>query len=110
MDHQDWNPVVFKKKTDQKKKTKETQKAVSQKGETAGIHVANHDFKKIMMQSRVQKKMTQQELAQSMNIPVTIIRDWESGKVAPSNRQIVILERVLGAKLPRSKKKKIPKD
>lgn len=111
MDHQDWTPVTIKKKTKAEQlATKEAKLANSQKGETIGKFVPAHDFRKLMMQARVAKKITQQELAKSMNLPLPIIRDWESGKKVPTNRQIANLERSLGTKLPRCKKMKIKDD
>ena len=49
--------------------------------------------------------MTQKQLATQMNLPVSIIMNYENGKAIPNNRFIANLERVLGAKLPRIKKK-----
>lgn len=103
MSHQDWDPIVFKKNKMKKEVTK-VQKHVSQKAETIGKFVAPINFKKEMMQARVQKKKTQKDLAASMNLPLTMISDWESGKKVPTNQQIAKIERALGVKLPRCKK------
>ena len=103
MSHQDWESVVFKKNI-QNKEAKKTKKHVSQKAETIGKFVAPINFKKEMMQARVAKKKTQKELASSMNLPLTMISDWESGKKVPTNQQIAKIERALGIKLPRCKK------
>ncbi|KAE8794675.1 multiprotein bridging factor 1 [Hordeum vulgare] len=61
------------------------------------------DLKKNLMQARLDKKMTQAQLAQMINEKPQVIQEYESGKAIPNNQIIGKLERALGAKL-RSKK------
>lgn len=52
-----------------------------------------------IQQSRVSKSLTQNQLAQKLNIKPAIINDYEQGKGIPDNAVITKLERVLGVKL-----------
>ncbi|KAI3952950.1 hypothetical protein MKX01_028642, partial [Papaver californicum] len=53
------------------------------------------ELKKNIMQARLDKKMTQSQLAQKPQI----IQEYESGKAIPNQQIITKLERVLGVKL-----------
>jgi putative transcription factor len=56
------------------------------------------------MQARLEKKLTQAQLAQQINEKPQIIQEYESGKAIPNNQIIAKLERVLGVKLRGGKK------
>jgi ribosome-binding protein aMBF1 (putative translation factor) len=109
-DHQDWDPVVFRKSDEEKRKKKQTKQ--SQRPEKTDVTlIPAREFKIRMMQARLAQKLTQPQLARLLNMPVRIIKDWESGKSIPNNRQIATLSRVLQTELPRCKKvKKKPED
>jgi putative transcription factor len=62
------------------------------------------DLKKNIMQARLDKKLTQAQLAQQINEKPQVIQEYESGKAIPNNQIIVKLERVLGVKLRGGKK------
>jgi len=62
------------------------------------------DLKKNIMQARLEKKLTQAQLAQQINEKPQIIQEYESGKAIPNNQIIAKLERVLGVKLRGGKK------
>tara|TARA_Y100000389_G_C17468694_1_gene528175 strand:+ start:4147 stop:4482 length:336 start_codon:yes stop_codon:yes gene_type:complete len=111
MSHQDWTPFVMQKRTTQKKEQKTSQKKVSQLAENIETKfIPASDFKVKMMQARVAKKMTQKDLAAKMNVPITQIQKWESGKIVPTNQQIAKVSRAIGVELPRCKKIKQQKD
>ncbi|OVA13614.1 Cro/C1-type helix-turn-helix domain [Macleaya cordata] len=57
------------------------------------------ELKKNIMQARMDKKMTQSQLAQLINEKPQIIQEYESGKAIPNQQIITKLERVLGVKL-----------
>nr|CAD1823746.1 unnamed protein product [Ananas comosus var. bracteatus] len=57
------------------------------------------DLKKNIMQARLDKKLTQAQLAQMINEKPQIIQEYESGKAIPNQQLISKLERVLGVKL-----------
>lgn len=62
----------------------------------------------IIQKARMGKKMTQKELAQAMKPPVTpsVITKWENGSEQPVGAQKACLQRILGVKIPTSKKTK----
>ncbi|CAI9754963.1 unnamed protein product [Fraxinus pennsylvanica] len=57
------------------------------------------ELKRAIMQARLDKKLTQAQLAQMINEKPQIIQEYESGKAIPNQQIISKLERVLGAKL-----------
>ncbi|KAA8524233.1 hypothetical protein F0562_010656 [Nyssa sinensis] len=57
------------------------------------------ELKKNIMQARMDKKITQSQLAQMINEKPQIIQEYESGKAIPNQQIIVKLERALGVKL-----------
>ncbi|KAJ4768019.1 Multiprotein-bridging factor 1 [Rhynchospora pubera] len=57
------------------------------------------ELKKAIMQARLDKKLTQAQLAQLINEKPQVIQEYESGKAIPNQQIIGKLERALGAKL-----------
>ncbi|KAJ0986029.1 hypothetical protein J5N97_004385 [Dioscorea zingiberensis] len=57
------------------------------------------DLKKNLLQARMDKKLTQAQLAQLINEKPQVIQEYESGKAIPNQQIIGKLERVLGTKL-----------
>ncbi|KZV27262.1 multiprotein-bridging factor 1b-like [Dorcoceras hygrometricum] len=57
------------------------------------------ELKKAIMQARIDKKLTQSQLAQLINEKPQVIQEYESGKAIPNQQIISKLERALGAKL-----------
>ncbi|KAJ7559933.1 hypothetical protein O6H91_04G107400 [Diphasiastrum complanatum] len=57
------------------------------------------ELRKNIMQARLDKKLTQAQLAQQINEKPQIIQEYESGKAIPNQQIITKLERVLGVKL-----------
>ncbi|KAG7034903.1 Multiprotein-bridging factor 1b [Cucurbita argyrosperma subsp. argyrosperma] len=57
------------------------------------------ELKKAIMQARMEKKLTQSQLAQLINEKPQVIQEYESGKAIPNQQIITKLERALGAKL-----------
>ncbi|KAA8526277.1 hypothetical protein F0562_008520 [Nyssa sinensis] len=57
------------------------------------------ELKKNIMQARMNKKLTQGQLAQIINEKPQIIQEYESGKAIPNQQIIVKPERALGVKL-----------
>ena len=114
MDHQDWKPVIFnkpKKKIVVKNKKKVLSDDQIRKikldndNEVHKIEKVSMDFRKEMQKARCAKNMTQKQLAQKLNLKQTIIANYEQGKAVPNNYIITKIERALGVKLPRKKKK-----
>jgi len=61
------------------------------------------NFGQALMKARASAKITQKELAQKMNVKISIIKKYESAKAIPNPRIISNLERHLNCKLPRKK-------
>ncbi|CAJ1978793.1 unnamed protein product [Sphenostylis stenocarpa] len=57
------------------------------------------ELKKAIMQARMDKKLTQAQLAQLINEKPQVIQEYESGKAIPNQQIIGKLERALGTKL-----------
>ncbi|PON31491.1 Transcription regulator, DNA-binding [Parasponia andersonii] len=57
------------------------------------------ELKKAIMQARMEKKLTQSQLAQIINEKPQVIQEYESGKAIPNQQIIPKLERSLGVKL-----------
>ncbi|KAL9989510.1 hypothetical protein ACROYT_G004070 [Oculina patagonica] len=65
------------------------------------------DVGKLIQQARMEKKLTQKDLATKINEKPQIVMDYESGKAIPNNQVLGKLERTLGIKL-RGKEKGMP--
>lgn len=59
----------------------------------------NVEMRKAMIQARTAKKMSQQQLAQSINAQTKIIQDLESGKVIQDKSILQRINRALGCSL-----------
>lgn len=57
------------------------------------------EIKKLMQQARNAKGMTQQQLAEKLNVTKNVINDYESGKVIPNPTFLAKIGRILGVKL-----------
>lgn len=124
MDGQDWTSVVIKKnktKSDhikdgkgslQKKYGGGANRAVSdhlRKLDEDEIHVpkkVSTTLKLAIQKARQDKGLSQKELAQKLNVPVSTIQKYESGKAVPNGNLISKMGRVLGVPLSNKSKKK----
>ena len=61
------------------------------------------DFRLALQKARQEKKLTQKELAQKLNVTQIVINGYESGKEIPKGNLINQMNRVLGVKLPKCK-------
>ncbi|XP_051135560.1 multiprotein-bridging factor 1b-like [Andrographis paniculata] len=57
------------------------------------------ELKKAIMQARMNKKLTQSELAKMINEKPQVIQEYESGKAIPNQLILSKLEKALGVKL-----------
>jgi ribosome-binding protein aMBF1 (putative translation factor) len=55
--------------------------------------------RQIMIKARTEKKLTQVQLAQQMNVRANVIQDMETGKVLENPSQLQQVNRILGTKL-----------
>lgn len=65
------------------------------------VQTVNKNLAQAIMQARLAKKMTQAELATSINERAQIIQQYESGQAIPNGAIIAKLDRALGIRLPR---------
>ena len=65
----------------------------------------SYSIQKAIMQGRMAKKMSQEDLARQVCVTTDVIQKYENGKAIPNNAFIAKLEKILGVKLPRAKKK-----
>ena len=101
MSHQDWEPVVWKKEAIVSKPVKEK---VSAPRELTG------ELCSAIQKARMNVKLSQQELAQKLQVKPEVIKEYENGKAIPNNGFIARIEKILNTKLPRAKKKEITDD
>lgn len=124
MDGQDWTPVVIKKKKTKSDHIKEGKSTLQKKyGGGGNRDVSNHlrkldedeihvpkkvstDLKMAIQKGRQSKGFSQKELAQKLNVPVSTIQQYESGKAIPNGNLISRMGRVLGVQLSNKSKKK----
>lgn len=105
MEHQDWKTVICSK-SNRSQNTKPRQNAPG----TAKFHALNsedppapkkvsHNVRMAIQKGRCSKKMTQKDLAVRLNMPVTTISDYESGKAIPNRQVLCRIAKVLDVKL-----------
>ena len=58
-----------------------------------------HEFKIELQKARLAKNMSQQQLANRINVKQTIIQEYENGKAIPDNNIISKINNILGVKL-----------
>lgn len=116
MDHQDWKPVIFRKSQQQLKKEGKIkkEKVLNTKrpnSNNVGTNLKKLDgdeveppkhvpkeTAKLIQQARTAKKMSQQDLANKLNVKKNIINDLESGKMLLNKGFVSRVKRVLGIK------------
>ena len=109
MEHQDWNTIILKKpiQVQSKKSNELSQKTkMIKKLESDEIVIppkSNMELKLAIQKARIANKLSQKQLAASMNTTTQIINQYESGKAVPNNNFISKLEKKLKIKLPRIK-------
>lgn len=111
MQHQDWTPVVFHK-PEQKQNTSKSATTTMTKKTRDLIHTNDvivppkltPEFRKAMQLARNALKISQKQLATTLQVSPKLIVEYENGKAIPNNQFISKLEKVLKTKLPRPKK------
>jgi putative transcription factor len=115
MEHQDWTPVTFHKRTPadvQKQlvpKKKSPNKFVADAAhvicddsESFHIETVSPKLRQQILQARLNAKLTQVQLAQRINEQPKTIQEYENGKAIPDNRILQKLSKVLGVVLKKS--------
>ncbi|RDD44396.1 Endothelial differentiation-related factor 1 [Trichoplax sp. H2] len=93
-----WTHLVAAGSNKQRSTTKDTAKLDR---ETEELHheKVELDLSKLIQRIRLDKKMTQKDLAQKINEKPSIITEYETGKAIPNNQLLGKMERALGVKL-----------
>ena len=106
MDGQDWTPVVLSNKPKVINKTVNNSPKFDE-----DIKIEVHkSLYQLISQGRTTKSLTQKQLSTQLGVAVQVLSRWETGKEVPSNGDISKIERILGVKLPRTKKIKLDKN
>lgn len=100
---QDWEPVVFKKKTTkQKEENKEKQKQYEASAHLRKLESDDYEAKKpslemrkFLILARNKRGLSQKELANKLQVQPNVIGLWESGKEVISGNSITGLNRIL---------------
>ena len=74
--------------------------------EAHAIAKVSTELKKAIQQARIAKKMTQAQLAKTINELPKVVQEYENGKAIPNNQILGKIERALGVKLRGGNKKK----
>tara|TARA_B100000787_G_scaffold170105_1_gene164043 strand:+ start:8018 stop:8359 length:342 start_codon:yes stop_codon:yes gene_type:complete len=111
MNHQDWQQCTFntisnnaKQETLKKKNSTKTSNPEHSKLEQS------NNLGKIIAARRVDQHIKQKELANKIGVSVQVLNRWESNKEILTNSNIASIEKILGIKLPRNKKIKLPEE
>lgn len=102
MNHQDWNPVVLRKRpTPINQVSPDVSREVKIEREEIGTHEkVSMSLAKTIQQARIAKGFkTQKDLANAVGVKVDIINGYESGNMIPDNTLMQKLRKVLGVKL-----------
>ncbi|KAH0448101.1 hypothetical protein IEQ34_021901 [Dendrobium chrysotoxum] len=67
--------------------------------EPAALDRVSVDLRLAIQKARLDKKMSQAELARQINERAQVVQDYESGKAVPNQAFLAKMERVLGVKL-----------
>jgi len=108
LDHQDWKQVIIKKKDNKTLSTtvsKLSKLSVTQQTDIKLLKQADNDdlkhkkvppeIRKQIQQKRGVLKWTQKQLAQKVNLQVSIINDIETGKANYNPQHITKIKRIL---------------
>jgi putative transcription factor len=107
LDHQDWKTIIVKKpkenvKNNKRKVNNDSQKkfAVEKKGDEGDLSQKKItlELRQSIMKGRSVKSLTQKQLASSINLPVQVISDIESGKALYNPQHISKIKRFLKLK------------
>ena len=107
LDHQDWKTLIVKKTKEKSDKNKPKIKKVIdpnikmekkiEEGKLEHKKITN-ELRVQIQQGRASKGLTQKQLANSVNLPQSIINEIESGKAIYNHVHINKIKRVLGIK------------
>lgn len=80
MSHQDWDPIVIKKKPVKKATTSPSIKPVDKdEGEIPKLKLIDREFSQQVIKGRLEKNMNRKQLATALSLPEATIADIENG-------------------------------
>ena len=74
-------------------------KKLDEAAEPAPLDRVSTGVKQLIQKARLEKKMSQAELAKQINERPQVVQEYENGKAVPSQAVLAKMERVLGVKL-----------
>ena len=104
MDHQDWNTYFVPKNKkqeggDKKQYVKSKEKKIEEEAEAEEGKLSHKkmdtEFGKSLQKYRLNKGMTQKDMAQKLNIPVKDINEIESGKMKHNGQLMNKIKRLI---------------
>jgi len=110
LDHQDWKQVIIRTSETQKEEEKKSSKKLSLEQQKdiklmKQVEEGNLQHKKVppeirkqIQHKRGELKWTQKQLAQKINLQVSVINDIETGKAMYNPQHITKIRRALGIK------------
>lgn len=118
MSHQDWK-IVSWDKTEEKTKTtdkviKNKQNYIEKKKDPDDNEIIKTEkittaFKVELQKYRTKANISQKDLANRLNLPISIIKDYESGKCEPNGNIIQSMEKLIIMDLTKNKSQEVPK-
>lgn len=119
MSHQDWDNVVFKKKAptsvanaksrgikvskelrgEKNEQYKNTLNKRKLDNEEIEIKKIDFNLSKLIQKARVEKKLSQKQLAEQLNLKATVIQGYESGKAIPNKTLLYKMGKILNMHL-----------
>ena len=113
--HQDWEPVVFKKRTPRnvtEAKKRGMAKTVKKHDNSNNLYKQDKNLKKIeeaevapkkiefsvtklIQKARFDNKISQDQLAKQLNLQSSVIKNYESGKVIPNKTLLFKMGKIL---------------
>jgi putative transcription factor len=99
--HQDWENITWTKpKQNKENKPKPNKKFnLLDSEDPPPPQKCTLEIRKKIMQGRNIKKWTQKQLADKLNVPASVINNYENGKEKPTNQHIQKLSKLLGVKI-----------
>ncbi|CAI0389915.1 unnamed protein product [Linum tenue] len=67
--------------------------------EPAALDRVPAEVRQLIQKARLEKKMSQAELAKQINEPPKVVQEYENGKAVPNQAILAKMEKVLGVKL-----------
>ena len=112
MEHQDWKPVVFKKKIVKREAVTKSSRVSDEQHRQRKIDMEDENFRiekvglsvrSAIMKARNANGMKQKDLANRLAVKPDVVISYENGKAVPNQKILQRMERILGMRLTRKK-------